>query len=188
MSAIFVRLASFIRNLRQVRQYMMDEAAILAAIAMVSSHLDCCNSLLRSLSSFNMCKLQRIQNTLGRFVTNCNRYSQASPILKNSNCCQLSFAVFSRLPLWFISFFTRVIQAILFPLLSIYCRRYGTRYNHPDKRFLKFLNTSHLHTNPKQTLVTVLPLMLQSSGVIYLMMFVLSQLLLVSYKAKILCL
>ena len=44
-------------DLRLVRQYLMDEAAVLAAYALVSSRLNYCNSLLRSLSSFNMCKL-----------------------------------------------------------------------------------------------------------------------------------
>ena len=52
------------------------------ANALVSSHLDYCNSLFRSLFFFNMLKLQYIQNTLGRIVTNCNRYSRATPILK----------------------------------------------------------------------------------------------------------
>ena len=85
----------------------MDEVAVLE-----SSRLDYYNSLFRSLSSFNMRKLQCIQNTLGRIVTHCNRYSHATPILKNSIGCQLNFGVFSKLPLWFISFFRVVTQAI----------------------------------------------------------------------------
>ena len=36
--------------LRQVRQYLTDDAAILVTNALVSSHLDYCNSLFRSLS------------------------------------------------------------------------------------------------------------------------------------------
>ena len=58
-------------DLRRVRQYLMAEAAILGANALVTSCLDYCNSLFRSLSSFNMHKLQCIQNTLGMIVTNC---------------------------------------------------------------------------------------------------------------------
>ena len=56
---------SFIQmyDLIQGRQYQRDEAAILLANALVSSHLDHCNSLFRSQSSFNMCKLQFTQNT-----------------------------------------------------------------------------------------------------------------------------
>ena len=74
-----------------VRQYLTDEAAILAANALVNSHLDYCNSLFRSLSSFNICKLQCIQNTLGRIVTNCNRYSWASSILKQLHWLPVGF-------------------------------------------------------------------------------------------------
>ena len=49
-----------IPDLRRVRQYLTDGAAILAANAMVSSRLDYCHSLSRSLSSLNMRKLQCI--------------------------------------------------------------------------------------------------------------------------------
>ena len=58
-------------GLRWVRQYFADEAAILAANALVSSRLDYCSSLFRNLSSLNH----------ARIVTNCNKYKQASPIL-----------------------------------------------------------------------------------------------------------
>ena len=71
-----------IRDLRQVGQYFIDEAAILAANALVSSRLDYCNSLFRSLSSLNMHRLQCFQNTLASIVTNYKKYTLASPILK----------------------------------------------------------------------------------------------------------
>ena len=86
----------------------MDDVSVLVANALMSSHLDYYNSLPRSLSSFNMRKLQCSQNTLGMIVTNCNRYSGATPILKK----QSNFGVFSKLPLWFISFFTMFTQVI----------------------------------------------------------------------------
>ena len=44
-------------DLRRVRQYLTDDAAVLAANALVSSRRDYCNSLFRSLSSFHMPKL-----------------------------------------------------------------------------------------------------------------------------------
>ena len=65
-----------IHDLRRVRKHLTDEAAILAANASVTSRFDYCNSLFRSLSSLNMhLKLQCIQNTLARIVTNCNKYT-----------------------------------------------------------------------------------------------------------------
>ena len=71
-----------IHDLRRVRKHLTDEAAILAANALVTSRLDYYNSLFRSLSSLNMCKVQCIQNTLARIFTNCNKYTQAFSILK----------------------------------------------------------------------------------------------------------
>ena len=53
-------------DLRQVRQYLTGVAAVLAANILVSSRLDNCNSLVRSVSSFNMHKLQCIQTHLVR--------------------------------------------------------------------------------------------------------------------------
>ena len=47
-------------DLRWVRQYLTDEAAIPAANALVRSRLDHSNSLFKRLSSFNMRKLQCI--------------------------------------------------------------------------------------------------------------------------------
>ena len=89
-----------IRDLRRVRKHLTDEAAILAANALVSSRLDYCNSLFRSLSSLNMRKLQCIQNTLARIVTNCNKYTIGHLLFSNDSIgSQLNLAVSSKLPL-----------------------------------------------------------------------------------------
>ena len=47
----------------------------LVANAVVSSRLDYCNSLFRSLSDFNLHKLQCIQNSSARIVSNTSRYA-----------------------------------------------------------------------------------------------------------------
>ena len=75
----------------------MNDAAVLVANALVSSRLDYCNSLLRT--------LQCIQNMLGRIVTNCNRYSRASPILKKLHWLPVEFRCI-------FCFFTVVTQTI----------------------------------------------------------------------------
>ena len=110
-----------IRDLRQVRKHLTDEAAILAANALVTSRLDYCNSLFRSLSSLNMRKLQCIQNTLARIVTNCNKYTRASPILKRLHWLPVEICCIFKLPLDFTSFFTMVIPVtlVLFCLLDV---------------------------------------------------------------------
>ena len=72
-----------IRDLRRLRQYLTRDAAVLAANALVSSRLDYCNSMFRSLSGFNVRKLQCVQNSLARIVTNTNRFSHITPALKS---------------------------------------------------------------------------------------------------------
>ena len=46
----------------------MDTSVVIAS-ALVSSRLDYCNALFRSLSSRNATRLQYVQNVLARFVT-----------------------------------------------------------------------------------------------------------------------
>ena len=72
------------RDLCRIRQYLTPEVAVLAANALVSycSRLGYCNSLFRGLSCFNLHKLQSIQNTLARIVTNHRKYAHVTPILK----------------------------------------------------------------------------------------------------------
>ena len=49
-----------LRDLRRILKFFSDETAILLANAMVSSRLDCCNSLLYGVSKSNIAKLQRV--------------------------------------------------------------------------------------------------------------------------------
>ena len=62
----FVKL----RDFRHVRRFLTHDVSVLVANALVSSQLDYCNSLFRSLSKFNLCKLQCIQNSAARIVSN----------------------------------------------------------------------------------------------------------------------
>ena len=66
--------------------------------------------------------------------------------------CQLNFGVFSKLPLWFISFFTVVTQTIS-ALICLFFVEDMARFFVEDtttqaKGSWRFLNTTHLYTNP----------------------------------------
>ena len=67
---------------RCIRQFLIYDASILLVNELVSSQLDYCNSLFRSLSKFNLCKLQCIQNSVARSVSNTSRYLSMTPVLK----------------------------------------------------------------------------------------------------------
>ena len=71
-----------LRDFRRVRQYLSADVSILVANALVSSCLDYYNSLFRSLSKLNLCKLQCIQNSAARIVTNTSKFSRITPVLK----------------------------------------------------------------------------------------------------------
>ena len=58
------------------------DVSVLVANALVSSRLDYCNSIFTSLSKFNLCKLQCIQKSAARIISNTNRYTSITPVLK----------------------------------------------------------------------------------------------------------
>ena len=74
----FVKLCDF----RHVRRFLTHNVSMLVANALISSRLDYCNSLFRSLFKFNLCKLQCIQNSAARIVSNTSRYTSITPVLK----------------------------------------------------------------------------------------------------------
>ena len=72
-----------LRDFRHVRRFLTHDASVPVANALVSSRLEYCNSLFRSLSKFNLRKLQCIQNSAARIVSNTSRYTSITPVLKN---------------------------------------------------------------------------------------------------------
>ena len=72
------------RDLRQIRQYLTCDAALMAANALVGSRLNYCNSLFRGLSVSNLRKLQCIQNSLTRIVCRATCLSHTTVSTKKS--------------------------------------------------------------------------------------------------------
>ena len=71
-----------IRDIRRIRHLLPLSAATALANSLVSSKLDYCNSLYNGISQANLNKIQRIQNTLARVVTNTSKFEYITPILK----------------------------------------------------------------------------------------------------------
>ena len=72
-----------IRDIRRIRHLLpLSAATALANSHLVSSKLDYCNSLYNGISQANLNKIQRIQNTLARVVTNTSKFEHITPILK----------------------------------------------------------------------------------------------------------
>ena len=71
-----------LRDFRHVRRFLTHDASVLVANVLVSNWLDYCNSLFRSLSKFHLRKLQCIQNSAARIVSNTSTYTSITPVLK----------------------------------------------------------------------------------------------------------
>ena len=72
-----------IRDIRRIRHLLPLSAATALANSLVSSKLDYCNSLYSGISQVNLNKLQRIQNSLARVITNTSKYQHITQYSKN---------------------------------------------------------------------------------------------------------
>ena len=72
----------FIRDSHPVgKRFTLDTSTALAN-ALVSSRLDCCNSVLHSLPGVHLNKLQRVQNALARVVIKSTRFTSTKSLLE----------------------------------------------------------------------------------------------------------
>ena len=124
------------RDLRRIRQYLTPEVAVLAANALVSSRLDYCNSLFRGLSCFNQHKLQSIQNTLARIVTNHRKYAHVTPILKQLHWLPVKYRCMFKTATSVYKFLHSGSPSNFQPFLSLSSCSYSTRRSHPDHQYL----------------------------------------------------
>ena len=70
ISAICKSCYYYPRSLRYIRRSLTQDMAISVAVAIVQSRLDYCNSLIYDISTFNISKLQRVQNLTVRLALN----------------------------------------------------------------------------------------------------------------------
>ena len=72
-----------LRDFRRIRPFISKTAARTLANAFVHSRLDFCNRLFYGLSKYSIHRLQKVQNTVARIVSNSSRLSHATPTLKS---------------------------------------------------------------------------------------------------------
>ena len=71
-----------VRDLYRIRPLLDLNTSVLLANALVSSRLDCCNSLFLSLTDIEFRRLQLVQNSLCRVITRSSKFSHITPQLK----------------------------------------------------------------------------------------------------------
>jgi hypothetical protein len=82
-----------LRDFRRIRRYLSKDIAVLVANSLVSSRLDYCNSLFRSLSLKELHRLQCLQNAAARIVTNTSIMSHISPVLKSLHWLPVKYRI-----------------------------------------------------------------------------------------------
>ena len=120
----------------ELERYLTSKVAVLAANALVSSRLDYCNSLFRGLSGFNQHKLQSIQNTLARIVTNHRKYAHVTPILQKLHWLPVKYRCIFKTATLVYKFLHSGSPSYFEPFLSFSSCPYSTRHSHPDRQYL----------------------------------------------------
>ena len=72
-----------LKNIHCLKAFLTQEALVTVVHASVTSRIDDCNSLLYGISDCNINRLQQIQNSAARIVTNTRKYDHITPILQN---------------------------------------------------------------------------------------------------------
>jgi len=72
----------YIRNIGRIRQFLSKKACEML-VALVTSCLDYCNSLLNGLSQTHMLRLQRVQNTAARLICRIKKFDHISTSLQS---------------------------------------------------------------------------------------------------------
>ena len=73
-----------LKNIYCLKAFLTKEALVTVFHAFVKSTIDYCNSLLFGISDYNINRLQRIQNSAARIVTNTRKYDHITPILQKT--------------------------------------------------------------------------------------------------------
>ena len=82
---------SQLRDFRNIREFLTQDAAVSVANAFISSRCEYCNSLFRSLSKVNLHRLQSIQNSAARIVTNSCKYTRITPVIRKLHWFPIQF-------------------------------------------------------------------------------------------------
>ena len=73
----------YIRNIGRIRQFLSKQACEMLVVALVTSRLDHCNSLINGLSQTHVLQLQRVQNTAARLICRIRKFDYISTSLQS---------------------------------------------------------------------------------------------------------
>ena len=94
-----------IKNLWRIRSFIEINTCHHVVRALVTSRLDYCNALFTYLSSADICRLQRLQNSAARVIFAVGRRAEATPLLINLHWLTVSKRITFKLLLYVFKFF-----------------------------------------------------------------------------------
>ena len=108
------------------------------ANALVSSHLDYCNSLFHSLSSCKSTRLQYVENSLARFVTDASKFTHITSNLKTLHFrLPIRQRIIFKTLLLVYKYLTTGQPKYFAPYLSLFKSAVNTRHSNPKNIFLQ---------------------------------------------------
>ena len=105
--------------------------------ALVSSHLDYCNYLFRSLSSRNATRPQYVQNALAWFVTGVSKYTHITSTLRTLHWLPIRQRITFKTLVLVYKYLTTGQPKYFAPYLSLYKSAMNTRRSNPKNLFLQ---------------------------------------------------
>ena len=125
-----------LRDLHRIRRFLSVDTSVVIANALVSSRLDYCNSLFRSLSSRNATRLQYVQNALARFVTGASKYTHITSTLRTLHWLPVRQRIIFKTLVLVYKYLTTGQPKYFAPYLPLYKSAVNTRRSNPKNLFL----------------------------------------------------
>ena len=129
-----------LRVLHRIRRFLSIDTSVVIGNALVSSRLDYCNSLFRSLSSRNATRLQYVQNALARFVTGASKYTHITSSLRTLHWLPIRQRIIFKTLVLVYMYLTTGQPKYFGPYLSLYKSAVNTRCSNPPNLFLQVPN------------------------------------------------
>ena len=126
-----------LRDLHRIRRFLSVDTSVVIANALVSSRLDYCNSLFRSLSSRNATRLQYVQNALARFVTGASKYTHITSTLRTLHWLPIRQRIIFKTLVLVYKYLTTGQPKYFAPYLPLYKSAMNTRCSNPKNLFLQ---------------------------------------------------
>ena len=131
-----VHVSSFnqLRNLSKIRKYLTRESSEIAVHAFITSKLDYCNSLLYGCRKTQLKKLQYVQHTAARIVTQTRKFDHITPVLFNLHWLPVSYRIVFKILLLVFHMIVRIVPIV--PVVSKNVQTIGTIMwkHYPDDR------------------------------------------------------